>query len=106
MKMKQDQRHNDHRIKGQWLPTTRKEMEHLGWEQADVILFTGDAYIDHPSMGTAVIGRVLEANAVTMPTRLTVVPVPAPTIPPSSIAISSSVFSLTCLLWQAVLRCR
>ena len=62
MKMKQDQRHNDHRIKGQWLPTTRKEMEHLGWEQADVILFTGDAYIDHPSMGTAVIGRVLEAH--------------------------------------------
>ena len=52
----------DHRIKGQWLPTTRKEMDHLGWEQADVILFTGDAYIDHPSMGTAVIGRVLEAH--------------------------------------------
>ena len=60
--MKQDKRHSDHRIKGQWLPTTRKEMEHLGWEQADVILFTGDAYIDHPSMGTAVIGRVLEAH--------------------------------------------
>ena len=60
--MSQEKRHNDHRIKGQWLPTTRKEMEHLGWEQADVILFTGDAYIDHPSMGTAVIGRVLEAH--------------------------------------------
>ncbi len=57
-----DKRHTDHRIKGQWLPTTRKEMEHLGWDQADVILFTGDAYIDHPSMGTAVIGRVLEAH--------------------------------------------
>ena len=50
------------RIEGQWLPTTRKEMDHLGWEQADVILFTGDAYIDHPSMGAAVIGRVLEAH--------------------------------------------
>ena len=62
IKMKQDKRHSDHRIKGQWLPTTRKEMDHLGWEQADVILFTGDAYIDHPSMGTAVIGRVLEAH--------------------------------------------
>ncbi len=62
IKMKQDKRHSDHRIKGQWLPSTRKEMEHLGWEQADVILFTGDAYIDHPSMGTAVIGRVLEAH--------------------------------------------
>ena len=60
--MSHNQRHTDHRIKGQWLPTTRKEMEHLGWEQADVILFTGDAYIDHPSMGTAVIGRVLEAH--------------------------------------------
>ena len=60
--MNQEKRHNDHRIKGQWLPTTRKEMEHLGWEQADVILFSGDAYIDHPSMGSAVIGRVLEAH--------------------------------------------
>ena len=60
--MKKGKEHSDHRIKGQWLPTTRKEMDHLGWEQADVILFTGDAYIDHPSMGTAVIGRVLEAH--------------------------------------------
>ena len=60
--MKEDKRHTDHRIKGQWLPTTRKEMEHLGWDQADVILFSGDAYIDHPSMGTAVIGRVLESH--------------------------------------------
>lgn len=61
--MRQDKQHSsDHRIKGQWLPTTKKEMEHLGWDQADVILFTGDAYIDHPSMGTAVIGRVLEAH--------------------------------------------
>ena len=60
--MNREKQHTDHRIKGQWLPTTRKEMEHLGWEQADVILFTGDAYIDHPSMGTAVIGRVLEAH--------------------------------------------
>ena len=60
--MKEEKGHKDHRIKGQWLPTTRKEMDHLGWDQADVILFTGDAYIDHPSMGTAVIGRVLEAH--------------------------------------------
>ena len=46
----------------QWLPTTKKECERLGWEQLDVILFTGDAYVDHPSFGTAVIGRVLEAH--------------------------------------------
>jgi len=46
----------------QWLPTTKKECERLGWDQPDVILFTGDAYVDHPSFGTAVIGRVLEAH--------------------------------------------
>lgn len=49
-------------IDGQWLPTTKKEIEHLGWDHIDVILFSGDAYIDHPSMGAAVIGRVLEAH--------------------------------------------
>ncbi|MDD2277441.1 MAG: YgiQ family radical SAM protein [Bacteroidales bacterium] len=43
-----------------FLPTSKKEMDVLGWEQADVILFTGDAYIDHPSFGAAVVGRVLE----------------------------------------------
>lgn len=46
----------------QWLPTTKKECERLGWDQLDVILFTGDAYVDHPSFGNAVIGRVLEAH--------------------------------------------
>ncbi|MGL5636114.1 MAG: YgiQ family radical SAM protein [Bacteroidales bacterium] len=44
-----------------WLPTTKKEMELRGWEQADVILFSGDAYVDHPSFGAAVIGRTLES---------------------------------------------
>ena len=44
-----------------FLPTSIKEMKALGWEQADIILFTGDAYIDHPAFGTAVIARVLEA---------------------------------------------
>ncbi len=43
-----------------WLPTTRKEVKERGWDELDVILFTGDAYIDHPSFGMAVIGRVLE----------------------------------------------
>ena len=43
-----------------FLPTTKKEMELRGWQQADVILFSGDAYVDHPSFGAAVIGRTLE----------------------------------------------
>ena len=43
-----------------YLPTTKKEMQLRGWDCADVILFSGDAYIDHPSCGAAVIGRVLE----------------------------------------------
>lgn len=44
-----------------WLPTSKKEMDRRGWTQADIILVSGDAYIDHPSFGVAVIGRVLEA---------------------------------------------
>lgn len=43
-----------------FLPTSVKEIKALGWEQPDIILFTGDAYEDHPAFGTAVIGRVLE----------------------------------------------
>jgi uncharacterized radical SAM protein YgiQ len=43
-----------------WLPTSKKEMDAIGVEEADVILFTGDAYVDHPSFGAAVIGRVME----------------------------------------------
>jgi len=45
-----------------FLPTTRAEMDALGWEQCDVIIVTGDAYVDHPSFGMAIIGRVLEAQ--------------------------------------------
>lgn len=48
--------------KSLYLPTTRDEMDRLGWEQADIILFSGDAYVDHPSFGAAVIGRVLQAH--------------------------------------------
>ncbi len=44
------------------LPTTRAEMENLGWDECDVILVTGDAYVDHPSFGMALVGRVLEAQ--------------------------------------------
>ncbi len=43
-----------------YLPTTKKELDLRGWNEVDVILFSGDAYIDHPSFGAAVIGRVLE----------------------------------------------
>lgn len=56
----------------QWLPTTRKEMLAKGWETPDVVLFTGDAYIDHPSFGAAVIGRVLEAEGL----KVVIVPQP------------------------------
>ncbi len=45
----------------QWLPASAKEVKARGWEELDVILFSGDAYVDHPSFGAAVIGRVLEA---------------------------------------------
>lgn len=44
-----------------YLPTSVKEMRLLGWDSVDVVLFTGDAYVDHPSFGAAVIGRVLQA---------------------------------------------
>ncbi len=44
------------------LPMSREEMEHLGWDSCDVILVTGDAYVDHPSFGMALIGRLLEAQ--------------------------------------------
>ena len=48
-------------LRTDFLPTSRDEMEALGWDQADVILFSGDAYVDHPSFGAAVIGRTLQA---------------------------------------------
>lgn len=45
-----------------WLPTTKKELDYLGWSQPDIIIFSGDAYVDHPSFATAVIGRTLESE--------------------------------------------
>ena len=45
-----------------FLPMSREEMDLLGWDQCDVILVTGDAYVDHPSFGMAIIGRLLEAQ--------------------------------------------
>lgn len=56
----------------QYLPTTRKELELRGWDEVDVILFSGDAYIDHPQFGAAVIGRTLEAAGY----RVAIVPQP------------------------------
>jgi uncharacterized radical SAM protein YgiQ len=47
-----------------WLPITRDEVEQRGWEQADVIIINGDAYVDHPSFGPAVIARVIEAEGL------------------------------------------
>ena len=47
-----------------WLPTTWKEVEIRGWNEVDVVLFSGDAYVDHPSFGAAVIGRLLEAQGL------------------------------------------
>lgn len=55
-----------------YLPTTKKECELRGWHQLDVILFSGDAYIDHPSFGVAVIGRTLESAGY----RVAIVPQP------------------------------
>lgn len=55
-----------------WLPTSAKEVKARGWDYLDVILFSGDAYVDHPSFGTAVIGRVLEAAGY----RVAIVPQP------------------------------
>ena len=45
-----------------FLPTSRKEMEALGWDSCDIVIVTGDAYVDHPSFGMSVIGRMLEAQ--------------------------------------------
>ena len=58
--------------KEDWLPTTKKEVELRGWDSLDVIIFSADAYVDHPSFGAAVIGRTLEALGL----RVAIVPQP------------------------------
>lgn len=55
-----------------WLPTTQKEVDQRGWDELDVILFSGDAYVDHPSFGSAVIGRIIESMGL----RIAIVPQP------------------------------
>ena len=58
--------------RSEYLPTSKDEMLALGWDQADIIIFSGDAYIDHPSFGAAVIGRTLQAAGY----RVAIVPQP------------------------------
>ena len=55
-----------------FLPTTKKEVEQRGWNELDVILFSGDAYVDHPSFAAAVVGRIIEAEGM----RIAIVPQP------------------------------
>jgi uncharacterized radical SAM protein YgiQ len=55
-----------------FLPTSKKEIELRGWSEVDVVLFTGDAYIDHPAFGAAVIGRIMEAEGL----KVAIVPQP------------------------------
>jgi uncharacterized radical SAM protein YgiQ len=55
-----------------WLPTTKKQAKQRGWNKVDVVLFSGDAYVDHPSFGAAVIGRILEKEGL----RVAIVPQP------------------------------
>ena len=55
-----------------WLPITKKEVEQRGWEELDIILISGDAYVDHPAFGSAVIGRILESEGL----RIAIVPQP------------------------------
>ena len=62
---------NKHNITD-WLPTSVKEMRAHGWREVDVVLFSGDAYVDHPSFGAAVIGRVLQAHGL----KVAIVPQP------------------------------
>lgn len=56
----------------QFLPTTKREVENRGWDELDVVLFSGDAYVDHPSFAAAVIGRIIEAEGF----RIAIVPQP------------------------------
>lgn len=62
----------DNRPVTEWLPITREEVEMRGWDELDVALISGDAYVDHPAFGTAVIGRIMESEGL----RVAIVPQP------------------------------
>ena len=70
--MKTSQSEDLNRKVNHFLPITRKEIEFLGWDYVDVILISGDAYVDHPSFAAAVIGRVLEQQGL----RVAILPQP------------------------------
>ena len=61
-----------HRPLTDWLPITRKEVEQRGWEELDVVLISGDAYVDHPAFGPAAIGRIIQAAGY----RVAIIPQP------------------------------
>ena len=63
---------NTSKIVAQFLPITLEEVKRLGWAEVDIILVSGDAYVDHPSFGTAVLGRTLEAEGY----RVAIIPQP------------------------------
>lgn len=73
LSLHQKELENNHKFHiSDWLPISAKEVKARGWDSIDVILFSGDAYVDHPSFGSAVIGRVLEAEGL----RVVIVPQP------------------------------
>ncbi len=53
-----------------WLPMTRKDLEASGWDELDVIIISGDAYVDHPAFGAAVVGRITESEGYRVKTLL------------------------------------
>ncbi|MFK8045877.1 MAG: YgiQ family radical SAM protein [Crocinitomicaceae bacterium] len=63
---------NNRRPLNDWLPITKKELELHGWDELDVVLISGDAYVDHPSFGPAAIGRIIESEGL----RVGIVPQP------------------------------
>ncbi len=62
----------EHSSTNRWLPTTKKEVERRGWRELDVIIISGDAYVDHPAFGHAVIGRIIEAEGL----KIAIIPQP------------------------------
>jgi len=62
----------ERRPSSDWLPITKKELQYHGWDELDVILVSGDAYVDHPSFGPAVIGRIIESEGL----RVGIIPQP------------------------------